>query len=458
VYINGVPNLIQNVGLVVKSHPSQGIVSVTGVGRTNAIPNANVITETPTYVYTDGTAGKNTLNKIDPVNLLTKLQTLAQVVNTGNTVSNTINVTGLTTTGNVNVGSNISVAGLTTDYIPIVGSGHYLVDSSIRRDNGSIIISADTEITGNLYVTGNSYVVSSNNVVIQDRILGLANNNPSHDLDAGFIIEHPGHNIAFIHHGDEDRFSIGYTQNTFTDDHVLPDSNIFYLNVLGNIVVQNNLSVSENFEVGTANIYVDTSTSRVGLGTTEPVYTLDVHGLVGVSDTTESTSSGSGAVIVSGGLGVASNIHASNVFISGGLVTNTEYTACKRYSYSNAITTSNVGLTFASNVFYAKVIAQLVRDDEDVNTMVLEVQGGKRTGGVSSLDITVGTKNLFGGTNQYPWSSNVVTTPTEVIIKPYSADIVNYNYDIFVEYISSAPDGKLDALTQAGSVVKSFVY
>jgi hypothetical protein len=358
----------------------------------------------------------------------------------------------------VNIGSNISVAGLTTDYIPIVGSGHYLVDSSIRRDNGSIIISADTEITGNLYVTGNSYIVSSNNVVIQDRILGLANNNPSHDLDAGIIIEHPGHNIALIHHGDEDRFSIGYTQNTFTDDHVLPDSNIFYLNVLGNIVVQNNLSVSENFEVGTANIYVDTTTSRVGVGTTEPAYTLDVHGLVGVSDTTESTSSGSGAVIVSGGLGVASNIHASNVFISGGLVTNTEYTACKRYSYSNAIPTSNIGLTFASNVFYAKVIAQLVRDDEDVNTMVLEVQGGKRTGGVSSLDITVGTKNLFGGTNQYPWSSNVVTTPTEVIIKPYSADIVNYNYDIFVEYISSAPGGKLDALTQAGSVVKSFVY
>jgi len=210
-------------------------VFVTGVGRSNDIPNAP-ISSSPNYVYVNET--NNDMKKIAPENLLTKLQTLEQVVNTGNTVSNSIEIT-----GNITVSQNVSIGGLTSSYVPFVGTDNYLEDSAIRKDNGNIIISADTEITGDLLVTGNSYVVSSNNVVIEDRILGLANNNPSHDYDTGIIMEHPGHNVALIHHGDEDRFSMGYTQNTITDNHVLPDSNIFLLDILGNVTVQNNLTV-----------------------------------------------------------------------------------------------------------------------------------------------------------------------------------------------------------------------
>jgi len=231
----GLDDQIQNVGVCIRVHQSNGVVFVTGVGRSNDIPNAP-ISSSPNYVYVNET--NNDMKKIAPENLLTKLQTLEQVVNTGNTVSNSIEIT-----GNLTVSENVSIGGLSSSYIPFVGTGNYLEDSSIRKDNGNIIISADTEITGNLIVTGNSYIVSSNNVVIEDRILGLANNNPSHDLDTGIIMEHPGHNVALIHHGDEDRFSMGYTQNTVTDDHVLPDSNIFLLDILGNVTVQNNLTV-----------------------------------------------------------------------------------------------------------------------------------------------------------------------------------------------------------------------
>jgi hypothetical protein len=239
----GLNDQIQNVGVCIEGGVSNGTIFVTGVGRSNDIPNAPISTA-PNYVYVNET--NNDMKKIEPENLLTKLQTLEQVVNTGNTVANVIQVTGLTTSQNAIIGNKISVGSLSQNYVPLVGAGNYLEDSQIRKDNGSIIISADTEITGNLLVTGNSYIVYSNNVIIEDRIIGIANNNPSHDLDAGIIIEHPGHNIALIHHGDEDRFSMGYTQNTVTDDHVLQDpttSNVFLLDVLGNVRAQNNMIV-----------------------------------------------------------------------------------------------------------------------------------------------------------------------------------------------------------------------
>ena len=867
----GLGDQIQNVGICIREHPSNGVIFVTGVGRSNDIPNAP-ISSAPNYVYVNET--NNDMKKIAPDDLLTKLQTLEQVVNTGNTVANTINLTGLTTTANVEVGGDISIGGLTPDYLPMVDANNYLVDSPIRKDNGNIIIGSDTEITGNLYITGNSISISSNSLVISDRILGVANNNPSHDLDAGLIIEHPGHNIALIHHGDEDRFSMGYTQNTITDDHVLPDlSNAFYLDILGNVHVQDNIFVQNNitvvdtvyanffsgdggllsnlasdFEeiiingnttsntvefrgatsivttgfVGIANtepghdlsvgsnLYVDDTGSNVlhvtgnvyatqffgdgstltglvttledvanngnttsntiqftnpdvgivatgnveaayfkgdgsqltglvttlesvtnngnttsntiqftnpdvgilatgnveaayfkgdgseltgiattlqsvsdfgnttsntiqftnpdvgivatgnveaayfvgdgskltgvitslslqsvtddgnttsntvqftntvtsfvtsgsvGIANTLPghdlsvgsnlwidddssnvltvdgnilahritldsiqiasVYALDYVTMEGntSSNTVEFTNATTGLVTV-GNVGVAntlaihtldvgSNLYvddvgsnilhvngntwsnevytnklgvanltpdhdlsvASNLYVdddgsnvlvvtgnasfgstitlgaieitsaynleevtgegnttsntiqftntdvgivaSGGIVTHSDGYACKRYSYSNVnipVGFSNVGLTFASNVFYAKVTAQLLHGNEEVSTLVFDTQGGTRDGTTSSLDIAVGSKSLFGNTNTKPWNSVVETTPTTVILEPSAVGTSTYGCDLFVEYLSSAPDGKLESISVDANNVKSFVY
>ena len=45
-----------------------------------------------------------------------------------------------------------------------------------------------------------------------------------------------------------------------------------------NLQVVGNAYVTSNLEVGTANLFVDTTTSNVGIGTTTPAYTLDVVG------------------------------------------------------------------------------------------------------------------------------------------------------------------------------------
>jgi uncharacterized protein YeeX (DUF496 family) len=254
----GLTDQIQNVGICIKVHQNNGIVFVTGVGRSNDIPNALVVADETdiNYVYVNNT--NNDFKKIEPSNLLTQLQTLEQVVNTGNTVSNVINVTGLTTTANVEVGSNISIAGLTTNKFPIVGAGNVLEDSLISKANGTIVISSDVEILGNILVDGNSYTIDSNSLVINDRIIGIANNNVSHELDVGIIMKHPGKNIALIHHGeaqgDQDphdhTFTIGYTQNTITDNHIFDDSNLITVEILGNLITQNNLTVTSGSYYG----------------------------------------------------------------------------------------------------------------------------------------------------------------------------------------------------------------
>jgi hypothetical protein len=829
--INGVPNLIQNVGLVVKSHQTQGIVSVTGVGRTNAIPNANVITQTPAYVYTDGNTNTNTLHKIDPVNLLTKLQTLEQVVNTGNTVSNSIEIT-----GNLVVSQNVNIGGISVNHFPIVGTDGYLKASTISIANGSTVIASDLQVTGDIIATGNSYVIESNSVVIEDRVFGIANNNVSHTLDVGIIMGHPGKNIGLIHHGEdgdphEHEFTIGYTQNTVTDNSITDDtSNAITVRVLGNLITQNNLTVDSggsyfgdgttltgvaletdlasnasrvsvletdlasnasrvgvletdlasnvsrisvleqrdlddivnignstsntilltntdvglvatgniqanyfigdgsnltgiattlqsvsdfgnttsntilltNTDVGlvaTGNIqanyfigdgsnltgiattlqsvsdfgnttsntiqFTNTDTSlitlgsvgiantnptcdlaigsnvcfddtssniltidgnilahritldsiqiasiyaleyvtqtgnttsntieftnestglvtsaNVGVANANPIHTLDVgsnlwvddvgsnvlyvdgnvyvagaqlttDGKVGISNTNPQhdlsvasnlyvEDAGSNVLVVNGnasigttltlgaieitsaytleevtgqgnvtsntilltntdvGLVATGNIQA-NYFIgdgsnltgiattlqsvsdfgnttsntiqftnvdlgaayTGGIIVNTDSYACKHYAYSNVSVPTNfanVAMTFASNVFHAKITAQLTHGNEEVSTMILDVQGGTRNGTTSSLNIASGPGSVFGHNNTKPWSMSVGTTPTKVILEPSSAGTSVYGVDVYIEYKSSSTEGKLDSISIGADTVKSFVY
>jgi hypothetical protein len=381
-YTDDVPNLIQNVGIVTKSGGGAGSIFVTGVGRANDVPNAQIVEDEGdiNWVYVNNV--NNDFKKIVPSNLLTQLQTLEQVSAAGNNVSNIISfsnvTTGIVTTGNVQVGSNISVIGLadpSNKYLPMVDTTGTFIKSPVYvTDGGKYVISAsEAEFLGNITLGGNTTIISSTSVTIEDRIFGVGANNSVTGLDSGFMIEHQHEagdyaNIALIHHASDHRFAIGYTQNTFTDDHILyyqyPSRNLL-VDLQGDVDVQNTLSVGQTMTVTGAstlkddltvglvsNLFVDVSTSRVGINEASPEKSLDVNGTGRFKDTTDSTTTSTGALIVSGGLGVASNIHSTNVYATTHMAVGTSPTSVPlevRASGTDAILVKNVGETAADH-------------------------------------------------------------------------------------------------------------
>src|SRR6056300_1270612 len=345
-YTDSVPDSIQNVGVVVKVGETNGTIFVTGIGRANDVPNAQIVLDEEDINWVYVSDQNNDFQKIEPSNLLTQLQTLQQVTAAGNVVSNimsfTNSTTSIVTTSNAIVGGNISVADLTDPlkkHLPMVDSDGFFEKSPvyIEKSSGKYVISASqAEFLGNITLSGNTTLVSSTSLVISDRIFGVAANNSASGLDSGFMIEHQEGdpleyaNVALIYHADEHRLSISYTQNTFSDDHILhyedPD-HIMLIDLRGNVEIQNNLVINETLNVmststfaddltvgAVSNLFVDVSTSNVGINEGTPLRNLDVNGDMRVQDTTDTASTSGGALVVLGGLGVASNIHSTNVY------------------------------------------------------------------------------------------------------------------------------------------------
>jgi len=139
----------------------------------------------------------------------------------------------------------------------------------------------------------------------------------------------------------------------------------------------------------------------------------------------------------------------TELHVNGGIITNSDQVSTKKYSNTFPLDFGDgqdIQLTFRPGTFYAKVVAVL-RDTSDVrntSTMILELSGGTHDGTtVSMYDIAIGTKNLFGATNAYPWSATVTAGTRSIDIRPVEKDTTqNYNYDISVE-VTSACDGGL---------------
>jgi hypothetical protein len=148
---------------------------------------------------------------------------LENIVNRGNTISNTLILTNsnisLTTQGDILVGNVLTtnvlkVNDLSVGYVPIVTDNKVLTDSVIQAPStGTLRMDADVSIYGNLTTYGNVTQISANNLTVGDPLILLGNNNPLDTNDLGVIMKRPTANVAMGFRGDESEFMIGYTHS-----------------------------------------------------------------------------------------------------------------------------------------------------------------------------------------------------------------------------------------------------
>ncbi|ALI95184.1 hypothetical protein AP053_gp073 [Ostreococcus mediterraneus virus 1] len=154
-------------------------------------------------------------------------------------------------------------------------------------------------------------------------------------------------------------------------------------------------------------------------------------------------------------IGLSGATASTDLEVGGGIITNSVEVSRKTYSKTFSVgegVAKDIQLIFGTGAFYAKVTAILRRTDgstvKDLSTMLIELQGGTGDGSASTLDVAIGTKNLFGGTNSYPWSPTVTTGIRGISITPYNVDGTRiYSYDVFVELVSAC-DGVLQKITR----------
>ena len=143
--------------------------------------------------------------------------TLQGITDLGNATTNVVQfsnvTTGLITTANIEVGGDVKISGLTAGKIPYVAADQFLKDSFITTTADTTLIASNLDVTGNIFMRGKKFIVESETKVINDAIIGIANNNTVTTTDVGILMQRPTSNVALIHHGGTDKFTIGYTQD-----------------------------------------------------------------------------------------------------------------------------------------------------------------------------------------------------------------------------------------------------
>jgi len=167
------------------------------------------------------------------------------------------------------------------------------------------------------------------------------------------------------------------------------------------------------------------------------------------------------------GIGVVTPL--APLHVAGGTIFNSDAVSKKQYSSTFSVLDTqgkNIILTFGNGAFYAKITAMLryAADGKYMSTMVLEVQGGHSDNTqTSSIPIAIGTKNIFSGTNPYPWSQTVTKTATTITMVPHNTlprgglALTAYYYDFYIE-LMTASGGKLVNIKANTTTKSSFTY
>ena len=290
----------------------------------------------------------------------------------------------------------------------------------------------DLNVNGNLYVTGNVTSIGTvanihvTNSQFKDGLIEIGTNNTNlATFDLGHIYNRPvgSSNVAVCYDASDRELIIAYTDSSPMDNtnQVNPKTNeTMNVHVYGKLYTESN----------------------VGVANTTPVHTLSV---------------GEKCFIDNGNHPNVLDVRG-NTTIEGAIITNTGGVTKKTYSHKDTIALNTTAasaaltLTFTSHPFYAKIVAQLIdNDDNEVSTMLIDLAGGERGGAGTPHNIALGPISIFGNASTNPWSSTVAVTQTTVVLTPSTDFTAAANsgagsYSIFIEYISPETAGAITSI------------
>ncbi len=295
----------------------------------------------------------------------------------------------------------------------------------------------DLNVNGNLYVTGNVTSIGTvanihvTNSQFKDGLIEIGTNNTDlATFDLGHIYNRPvgSSNVAVCYDASATELIIAYTDSSAAAE----------------VGAASSHQVNPTNETMNVHVYGKLFTeSNVGVANTTPDHTFSV----GEKCFIEADGNHDNVLDVRG-----------NTTIEGAIITNTGGVTKKTYSDKNTIASGTTAagaaltFTFTNHPFYAKIVAQLIdNNDNEVSTMLIDVAGGERGGDATPLDLALGPISIFGTSqSSNPWSSTVTTGTNTVVLTP-SANFSSGpgSYSIFVEYISPNSAG---ALTSINSV------
>jgi cytoskeletal protein CcmA (bactofilin family) len=252
----GSTDLIQNIGIVgLKSSGAltNGVMFVTGIGRSNDIPNARIITDYNEMNYVYVNSENNDLKKITSANLNIPLTTA--VSSSSNSAANAVTLRGVSITSGDGFHGDLVVAGNVT-----VDTNTFKVDAEANRVG---ILTASPGQTLDVRGAANVGAFTSTSASVTDLT-------HSTSKDTGVLVVTQG--------------GLGVEAN-------IHSTNVFASSYLG-------VGTS-----ATSNVLDVRGTANVGA-----LVTTSTH----ISDSTSASSKTSGALQVTGGVGVQGDIHATN--------------------------------------------------------------------------------------------------------------------------------------------------
>jgi len=361
-------------------------------------------------------------------------------------------------------------------------------------------ITGALKVAGGVGIQGDLYATDANLENVEADSVNVTNNTPSTSTATGALKVTGGVGIqGDLYATDANLENVEADRVNVTDTTISATTTTGALKVAGGIGVANNVHVGNdvyigsNLNVDTNSLHVDSVSNRVGIGKTDPAFTLDVTGDINFSGelykgdnpfvstpwNIESTPTalsytdgfvGIGEITpdatlhVTGNAYVTTNVHASNVYTQGGLITNRAGTCKKTYSHNGTLPTNasiangTFTVNFSNHVFQAKIYATICEGTITVSSINMDCVGGHITGGTPAA-ITLGEVVVVGHYS-CPWSAEVTTTANDMTFKIDHAVAVGEvaYYDIFVEYLSSHADGRVVKFTEGGADEITFNY